>query len=192
MCYSKTTGYIRPDGSATKYPYWSYSDDEVRQPYLCFKDTECVFYRPILSWWHHQMEIFSVLLALCAGNSQVTGEFPAQRPVTGSFDVFFDLRLNKRWSKQSWGWWYETPLCSLWRHSNDGFNTLWSLTIARLVEYVICLDIVKSVMKGLPLAIISIVTPCKVCHIWSVEYDSWNVRVLFDIFIYKWFIFLGD
>ena len=36
------------------------------------------------------------------------GEFPAQRPVTRSFDVFFDLRLNKRLSKQSRGWWFET------------------------------------------------------------------------------------
>ena len=41
------------------------------------------------------METFSALLAICAGNSPVPGEFPAQRPVTRSFDVFFDLRLNK-------------------------------------------------------------------------------------------------
>ena len=47
------------------------------------------------------MEIFSALLALCAGNSRVTDEFLAQRPVTRSFDVSFDLRLNKRLSKQS-------------------------------------------------------------------------------------------
>ena len=46
------------------------------------------------------METFSALLALCVGNSPVTSEFPAQRPVTRSFDVFFDLRLNKRMSKQ--------------------------------------------------------------------------------------------
>ena len=39
----------------------------------------------------------SALLALCAGNSPVTGEFPSQRPVTRRFDVFFDLRLNKVW-----------------------------------------------------------------------------------------------
>ena len=51
----------------------------------------------LVTWWRHQMETFSALLALCAGNSLVTGEFPAQRPVTRSFDVFFDLRLNKRW-----------------------------------------------------------------------------------------------
>ena len=50
-----------------------------------------------LSWWRHQMEIFSVLLAICAGNSPVTGEFPTQRPVPLSFDVFLDLRLKKGW-----------------------------------------------------------------------------------------------
>ena len=41
-------------------------------------------------WWRHQMKTFSALLAICAGNSPVPGEFPAQRPVTWSFDVFFD------------------------------------------------------------------------------------------------------
>ena len=40
------------------------------------------------------MEKFSALLAFCAGNSPVTGEFPAQRPVAWSFDVFFDLHLT--------------------------------------------------------------------------------------------------
>ena len=60
-----------------------------------------------LSWWRHQMETFSALQVLCAGNSPVTGEFPSQRPVTRSFHVFFDLLLNKRLSKQWWGWWFE-------------------------------------------------------------------------------------
>ena len=60
------------------------------------------------------METFSALLALCVGNSPVTGEFPSQRPVTRSFDVFFHLCLNKRLSKQSWDWWFETPSCSLY------------------------------------------------------------------------------
>ena len=39
----------------------------------------------------------SAYLAICAGNSLVPGEFPAQRPVTRSFDVFFGLRLNNDW-----------------------------------------------------------------------------------------------
>ena len=70
------------------------------------------------SWWRHQMETFSALLVLSAGNSPVSGEFPTQRPVTRSFDVFFDQRVNKWLSKQSWGWWFETPPSSFWRHYN--------------------------------------------------------------------------
>ena len=65
------------------------------------------------------METFSALLAICAGNSSVPGEFPTQRPVTRNFDVFLDLRLNKRLSKQWWGWWFETLSCPLWRHRNE-------------------------------------------------------------------------
>ena len=65
------------------------------------------------------METFSALLAICAGNSPVTGEIPTQRPVTRSFDVFFDLRANKWLGKQSWGWWFETPSCSLWCQCTD-------------------------------------------------------------------------
>ena len=72
-----------------------------------------------LTWWRHQMETFSALLALCAGNSLVTGEFPTERPVTRSFGVLFELRLNKRLSKQSLGWWFEMPSCSSCRHCND-------------------------------------------------------------------------
>ena len=71
------------------------------------------------------METFSVLLTICAGNSPVRAEFPAQRPVTLSFDVFFDPRLNKPLTKQSWGWWFETLSLSLWRHRNDKFTKNW-------------------------------------------------------------------
>ena len=77
-----------------------------------------------VSWWRHQVETFSALLAICAVNSPITGEFPTQRPVTRNFDVFFDLSLNKRLRKQSWGRWHETssrPLW-LWRHCNDNRN----------------------------------------------------------------------
>ena len=58
-------------------------------------------------------------MAICAGNSPVAGEFPEQRPVPRSFDVFFDLHLNKWLSKQSWGWWFETLSHPLRRHRND-------------------------------------------------------------------------
>ena len=69
------------------------------------------------------METFSVLLTICAGNSSVPGDFPTQRPVTRSFHVFFDLRPNKWLSKQSWGWWFETPSHPLWLHCNEDSST---------------------------------------------------------------------
>ena len=77
------------------------------------------------SLWRQQMETFSALLALCAGNSLVTGEFPSRRPVTRSFDVFFDLRLIKWLSKQTRSRWSETPSRSLWRHCNEARRVLY-------------------------------------------------------------------
>ena len=74
--------------------------------YQCDRISVCLsalFRRHVLgqvlksTWWRHQMETFSALLAICARNSPVHGEFHAQRPVTRSFDVFFDMRPNKRW-----------------------------------------------------------------------------------------------
>ena len=70
------------------------------------------------SWWRHQTETFSALLALYAGNLPVPGELPSQSPVAQSFDVFFDRCMNKRLSKQWWGWWFETPSHPLWCHCN--------------------------------------------------------------------------
>ena len=65
--------------------------------------------------------IFRVTGHLC-------GEFTGPRwiPLTKTSDAelwcFFDLRLNKRISKQSWGWWFETQARPLWRHCNDNWN----------------------------------------------------------------------
>ena len=50
------------------------------------------------------------------GRDSVSNNQPHKRPVTRNFDVFFDLRLNKRLSKQWWGWWFETLSRPLWRH----------------------------------------------------------------------------
>ena len=75
--------------------------------------------------------IFRVTGPLC-GEFTGPGEFPTQRPVTRSFDVFFHLCLNKRLNKQQWGWWFETLSWSLWRHSNEkgrGCGALVSLVL---------------------------------------------------------------
>ena len=71
---------------------------------------------PIQVWWRHQMETFPMLLVLCAGNLPATGEFPWQRPVTRSFDVFFDRHLNRQLINSSRRRWFEMPSYSLWRH----------------------------------------------------------------------------
>ena len=93
------------------------------------------------AWWRHQMETFSALLALCAGNSPVTDEFPSQMPVTQSFDVF-NMCLNKRLSKQSWGWCFETPSHPLWRHCNEinvcNNHLLWTAYIITHTHDDIC------------------------------------------------------
>ena len=73
----------------------------------------------ITTWKRHQMETFSALLVLWGGNSRVTGEFPSQSPVTRIFDFFFDLRLNKKLSKQSKRQWFVMRSRSFWRHCSD-------------------------------------------------------------------------
>ena len=112
----------------------------------CNDVTWVAFFRDMtLSWWRHQMETFSALLAVCAGNSPVPGEYTAQRTVTRSCDVFFDLCLNKRLSKQSWGWRFETLPHPLWRqcnvwglalNSNCRRVNVWEHTI--LLQFLVC------------------------------------------------------
>ena len=77
----------------------------------------------IESWlWAHSLFHGIVTMTIMMTSSMDTisalQAIPAQRPVTRSFGIFFDLRLNKRLSKQSWGWWFETPSRPLWRHCN--------------------------------------------------------------------------
>ena len=117
------------------------------------------------TWWRHPMETFFALLALCAGNSPVTGKFPSQGPVARSFDVF-DLRLNKRLSKQSWGWLFETPLRSLWRHCNDenlhGFSTVhlnWAHRYQFRCQLSVNLSIIPMV-KMLCFSTVCLTIPC--------------------------------
>ena len=81
------------------------------------------------------MEPFFTLLAFCAGNSRVTGEFPSQRPVMLNFDIFFDLRLNKRLSKKSGRRWFETPSRLLWRYCNSHIFACWQTTRPNCVTF---------------------------------------------------------
>ena len=93
--------------------------------------------------------IFRVTGHLC-GEFTGPGEFPTQRPVTRSFDVYFDLRLNKWLSKQSWGWWFETLSCSLWRHRNatkcQQSGSLSWYQLQQCVEQIFELPIIRDAM----------------------------------------------
>ena len=78
--------------------------------------------------------IFCVTGPLC-GEFTGPGEFPTQRPVTRSFDVFFDLHLNKRLSKQPWGWWFETSSWSLWRQSNVVMHGYQQIGVSAFTDF---------------------------------------------------------
>ena len=117
-------------------------------------------------WWNHRWEMVrnaeSMIDLLSYPRGRVTGplcgEFPSQMSVTRSFDVFFDLRLNKRSSKQSRRWWFETPLRSLWRHCNATAKYLVQLFfIAALMlkyshAYMVSYRTVRVLNEGLLLA----------------------------------------
>ena len=78
----------------------------------------------IATWWRHQMEISSELLALCEGGPPV----PSQRPVLLIFDVFFDVGLNKRLNKQPRCRWFRSLWHSLWLHYNDMTDGILDVT----------------------------------------------------------------
>ena len=92
------------------------------------------------AWWRYQMETFPRNWPFVRGIHRSPVNSPPQRPVTRSFDVFFDLRLNKRLSKQSWGLWFETLLCPLWLHCN-GLNSIelighWETWLQQDIKYI--------------------------------------------------------
>ena len=99
------------------------SCDGIPRLSSCLAIKRLFTFQETCAWWRHKMESFSAPLALREGNPPVTGGFPSQRPVTRSFDLFFDLRLNKRLSKQMRRRWFESPSRSLWRHCNESIET---------------------------------------------------------------------
>ena len=83
----------------------------------CFIGTKSIL--RIHLWWRHERKTFYALPGLCEGNPLVIGGFPSQRSERRSFDVFFELLLNKRFSKQSRCRWFETSSRPLWRYCNE-------------------------------------------------------------------------
>ena len=93
------------------------------------------------SWWRNQMETSSELLVFCAWNSRCTVNSPHKGQQREVFFIFIDRRINKRLSKQSWGWWFDTSSRSLWHHCNGwldiGFNIhVIAVALSPMVLYV--------------------------------------------------------
>ena len=119
-CQLDTRGYI-----SVKFEY-NWNKFSLKKTLYVVCKLVVIFSRPLsvnLMMTRHQMETCSSLLVICVGNSPGSGEFPAQSPVTRSFDVSFDRCLNKRLRKHSWGWWFETLSRPLWRHCNVNWTS---------------------------------------------------------------------
>ena len=102
---------------------------------ICFRTHENVYmsdpgYHWFLSRWNmitsSNGNIFRITDPLC-------GKFTGHRwiPHANASDAelwfFWYLRLNKRLSKQSRGWWFATPSRPLWRHCNDRGVIIWRM-----------------------------------------------------------------
>ena len=75
---------------------------------------QLILHDDVIKWSH-----FRVTGHLCGGFTDHRWIPHTKACDARSFGVFFDLRLNKRLSKQpAWGWWFETPSRPLWHHCN--------------------------------------------------------------------------
>ena len=106
--------------------YLHFLNREIVLVYSC----NILLHDDVIKWKH-----FPRYWPLC-GEFTGPGEFPAQWPVTRSFDVFFDLRLNKRLSKQPWGWWFQTPSWSLW-HQCNVHGSQWPVVSTQYVRWLL-------------------------------------------------------
>ena len=112
---------VSPNAFVTKdYNRFKYAGTIRHRPWL--GDLSRKVHEDVIKWKH-----FPRYWPFVRGNPPVIGGFPSQRPVTRSFDVFFDLRQNNRLSKQSQGWWFETPPSPLWRHCNEQPSWRWPM-----------------------------------------------------------------
>ena len=123
------------------------------------------FYTPTISWCRHQMETFSALLAFVRGIHRRPVNFPHKGQWGGSLMFSLICALNKRLSKQSWGWWFEMPSHSLWRHCNDDNGWQAFQNCKWPVWYVIWMFCQQTLTLLLVFVIIKVINP----------FSSWNV-----------------
>ena len=68
----------------------------------------------VIKWKH-----VPLYLSLVRGIHRSPVNSPHKGQWRGTLMFSLICALNKRLSKQSWGWWFETPSRSLWRHGNN-------------------------------------------------------------------------
>ena len=167
------------------FNFFALADPSIDQG-LLFWAGVCLFYNAAWMMTSSNGNIFRVTGHLC-GEFIVPGEFPIQRPVTRNFNVFFDLRLNKRLSKQSWGWWFEMLSRPLWRHRN--VSSLDALNFHRFPRFSSGTDqmIAKLlVIRAVPILPVGIL--CEVLR-WLVDLMlTFYLKNVFDIYsLFQWF-----
>ena len=101
---------------------------------------------------------------------------PTQRPVTRSFDVFCDLRLNKRLSKQLWGWWFETPSWSLWRHCNENKSVCIINGILCIFQVMVTLWTYVIIAGVATICFIGVITGCCCCCLDRRKYPKFDIE----------------
>ena len=86
--------------------------DKCQPAHEMTSDWVILFHDDVIKWKHFPRYLpFVREIYRSPVNSPHKGQW------RGAF-MFFDLRLNNRLNKRSWGWWFETSSCPLWRHCN--------------------------------------------------------------------------
>ena len=143
---------------------------------MTFVATSLNMYDKLISSKHHDVikwKHFPRYRPFVPGNSQ--------RPVTRSFDVFFDLCPNKRLSKYSWGWGFETPSCPLWRHYNVSHNNSrdWHMYDVKMAFVIIVFNFhtisTNQFKKGSTNIEFRVYPPCRQ------NIAGWLLRVFFSV-----------
>ena len=101
---------------------------------ILLKLTLCVWHDDVIKWKHFpRYWLFVRGIHRSPVNSPLKGQWRG-------FDVFFDLRLNKRLSKQWWGWWFKAPSRSLWCHCNEWVTNQVNLYMFWFIRGKLCVS----------------------------------------------------
>ena len=93
--------------------YWHDSTNFVDHVKGLLSDGAKIYHDDIIKWKH-----FPHYWPFVRGIHRSPVNSPHKGQWRGALMFSLICALNERLSKQSWGWWFETPSRSLWRHCN--------------------------------------------------------------------------